>query len=75
MIGFFFMFWLSLIDGKYEVGAIYIRCINCRKKTDLYLINSKFEDLITKFVFNVILHYVGMLWIICSNEKMRYEIY
>ena len=28
----------------------------------------------TKFVLNEILHHVGMLWIICSNEKIIYEI-
>ena len=30
--------------------------------------------MITKFVFNAILHHVGMPWIICFNEEMKYEI-
>ena len=30
--------------------------------------------MITKFLLNVILHHVGMLWIISSNEEMKYEI-
>ena len=30
--------------------------------------------MITKFVLNVILNHVGMLWIICSNGEMKYEI-
>ena len=29
--------------------------------------------MITKFVLNAILHHVGMLWIISSNEEMKYE--
>ena len=30
--------------------------------------------MITKFVLNVILRNVGMSWIICSKEDMRYKI-
>ena len=30
--------------------------------------------MITKFVLNEILHHVGMSWIICSNEEIKYEI-
>ena len=30
--------------------------------------------MITKFVLNAILHHVGMSWIICSNNKILYEI-
>ena len=30
--------------------------------------------MMTKIVLNLILHYVGMSWIICSNEEMKYEI-
>ena len=29
--------------------------------------------MITKFVLNAILHHVGMLWIIFSNDEMKYE--
>ena len=29
--------------------------------------------MITKFVLNAILRHVGMLWIICPNEEMKYE--
>ena len=31
--------------------------------------------MITKFVLNTILHHLGMSWIICSNEEIKYEIY
>ena len=68
------MFQFRLIGDKYEVEAIAIRFINCKKETGLYLINSIFEEMITKFVLNAIFHHVGMSWIICSNEKIKYEI-
>ena len=31
--------------------------------------------MITKFVLNEILYHVVMLWIISSNNEMKYEIY
>ena len=74
LLNVFFMFQLCLFDDKYEVEIITIRCINCKKETGLYLINSTFEEIITKFVLNAILHHVGMSWIICSNKEMKYEI-
>ena len=30
--------------------------------------------MITKFVLNTILHHLGMSWIICSNDEIKYEI-
>ena len=33
----FAMFEVRLIDDKDEVEAIYIKCINCKKETGLYL--------------------------------------
>ena len=45
-----------------------------KNETGLYLRNSTFEEIITKFVLNEVLHNVGMLWISCSNEKIKYEI-
>ena len=67
------VFELVLIDDREKVEAIYIRCINCKKETCLYLRTSTLEEIITKYVLNAILHHVGMSWIICSNEKIKYE--
>ena len=67
-------FELRLIDDNGEVEAISIRCINCKNETGLYLRNSTLEEMITKFLLNAILHHVVISWIICSNEKMKYEI-
>ena len=60
----FSMFEFRLIDYRDKVKAVYIRCINCKKETGLYLGNSTLEENITKFVLNETLHYVGMSWII-----------
>ena len=35
--------------------------------------NTTFEEIVTKFVLNEIFYYVGMSWIISSNEEMKYE--
>ena len=74
LLKLFAMFQLNVIDEKYEVEAIATSCINGKKETGLYLRISTFEEMITKFVLNAILYNVGMSWIVCSNEKMRYEI-
>ena len=68
------MFELRLIDDKDKSDAIYIRCINFKKATGLFLRNSTFEEMITKFVLNTILHHVGMSWIIRPNKEMKYKI-
>ena len=39
----FAMFELCLIDDINKVGAIAIRCINCKKETFLYLTNLTLE--------------------------------
>ena len=54
-----------------------IKCINCKRKTTL---DSKtnftwlYNDIVTKFVLNTMLHHVGMSWIISSNQEMDYVI-
>ena len=53
-----------------------LKCINCRQETGL---NSEttftwfYDKFITKFVLNVMLHNVGMSWIISSNQEMEYD--
>ena len=51
---------------------IAIKCINCKKETGLYLQNSTFERMITKFLLNAILYHMGVSWIISSNDEMKY---
>ena len=68
------MFELRLSDDRYYLEAIASRCINCKKATGLFLRTSTLEEMITKFVLNAIMHHVGMLSTISSNEEMKYEI-
>ena len=70
----FAMFELRLNYDKEKMDVIYIRCINCKRKTGLFLKNTTFHEMITKFVLNKTLHHVGMSWIISSNKEMKYEI-
>ena len=64
---------MRLIDDRDKVEDIDIRCTNCKKETGLYLKTSTLKEMTTKFLLNAILYHVGMLGIICSNGKMKYE--
>ena len=73
------MLQLRLFSNKnYDEGnvadLISIRCINCNKETELRLKDTPIEEIITKTKLNAILHHMGMSWIICSNNKILYEI-
>ena len=67
------MFELCLLGDKEKMDDIDIRCINCKREKCLFLKNTTFEEMVTKFVLNAILHHVGMLCLISSNEEMKYE--
>ena len=67
------MFELRLLSDEEKMDVIYIRCINCKRKTGLFLKSITLEEMVTKFVLNAILHHVGMLWIISSNKETKYE--
>ena len=54
--------------------AIDINIRNCNKDTGLYLKDTTIEEMITKFVLNLIFHRVVMSWIILPNNEMLYEI-
>ena len=69
----FAMFELHLLYDDEKLDVMSIRCINCKRETGLFLKNTTFEEIVTKFVLNEILHHVGMSWIICSNDKMEYD--
>ena len=53
--------------------AIYIKCSNFHISTGLRLKDKKVEETITQFVLNLVLHHVGLSWIISSNKQMIYE--
>ena len=56
----FAVFEFHLIDYRDKVKAIAISCVLCKKETGLYLRTSTYEEMISKFVLNAILHHVGM---------------
>ena len=56
------------------VEAIDIQCRNFHRNTGLYLEDKTVEEIITPFVFNSVLHHVGLSWIFSSNKRVKYEI-
>ena len=76
LLKIFAMFEIRLSSGENKLDVVSIKCINCKRETCL---DSKtnftwvYDEIITKFVLNAILHHVGMLWIIISNQEMSYK--
>ena len=71
----FAMFEILLSYKKGILDVLFLKYINFKRVTCLYeKINSwVFDEVITKFLLNAILHHVGMSWIISSNQEMEYE--
>ena len=42
---------------------------------DIDIMNTTYQDIITSFLLNTMLHHVGMLWIIEAHEKLQYDMY
>ena len=40
---------------------------------DVDNLNTTYQDIITTFVFNTMLHHVSMLWIIETHEQLQYD--
>ena len=49
-----------------------INCSTCGKETmiDVDNLDTTYQDIITTFVLNKVLHHVGMLWIIETHEQL-----
>ena len=66
-----------MISGYEYLETLSIKCINSKREAGL---NSEtsftwvYDEIVTKFVLNEMLHHVGMSWIISSNREMEYEI-
>ena len=70
------MFEIRLCYKEEIFVLVSLKCINCERETCLYSETSfswVFDEIITKFVLNAILHHVGMSWIIISNKEIKYE--
>ena len=53
-------------DDQNKVENIAIRCSNCGKETMVSMdnMNNTYQDIITSFVLNTVLHHFGISWII-----------
>ena len=62
-------------DKKQTVEKVPIRCGNCGKETMIYLdiLENDYQEIITTFVLNTMLHHVGMIWIIENHEYLKYD--
>ena len=67
----FAMFEIRLSYTEGNLDIVYLKCIKCKRETYLDSETSfywVFDEVITKFVSNKIIHHVGMSWIISSNK-------
>ena len=53
----FSMFELRLSYKEGNLDVVYLSGINCKRETGLFLKNNSFDEMITKFVLNAILHH------------------
>ena len=66
-----------MIYGDKYLYTVSLKCINCKREKGLNSENDftwVYDEIITKFLLNAMLHHVGMSWIISSNQEMDYEI-
>ena len=63
LLKMFSMFEIRLGFGDEDLDTLYLKCINCKRETGL---NSEtsftwvYDEIVTKFVLNEMLHHVGM---------------
>ena len=71
------MFEIRLSYGEKYLDTVYLKCIHFKREIGLNPETSftwVYDEIVTKFVLNEMLHHVGMSWIISSNKEMNYEI-
>ena len=61
-------------DLKQTVEKFAIIYSHCGKETmiDVDLLENDYQEIITTFVLNTMLHHIGMIWIIENNEDLKY---
>ena len=76
LLKMFSMFEIRLSCGDDNLDTLSLKCVNCKKETGL---NAKtgfkgfYDEVITQFVLNAMLHHVGRSWIISSKKEMDYD--
>ena len=70
------MFEILLSFGDGDLNMVSLNCINCKKEAGLNSetrFNWVYDEVITQFVLNAMLHHVGVSWIISSKKEMDYD--
>ena len=76
LLKMFSMFEIRLSFGDDYLDIVSLECFNCKRETGLNAetgFNRFYDEVITKFVLNEMLHHVGMSWIIISKKEMDYD--
>ena len=80
LLKMFILFKLRLCHNKvivYEtfVKNVAIRYRNCGKSTGISMnnININYNDIITQFLLNTILHNFGISWTVETNHQCKYD--
>ena len=75
LLKMFSMFEIRLSCGDDDLDKVCLKCINCKREKGLNAetgFNRFYDEVITQFVLNAMLHHVGMSWIISSKKEMDY---
>ena len=76
LLKMFSMFEIRLSCGDDDLGKVCLKCVNFKKETGLSAETSFkgfYDEVITQFVLNTMLHHVGMSWIISSIKETNYD--
>ena len=72
LLEMFSMFEIRLSCGDDDLEKVCLKCVNSKKETVLNAetgFKEFYDEVITQFVLNAMLHNVGMSWIISSKRK------
>ena len=75
-LNIFSMFEIRLSCGDDDLNKVGLKCINCKKETGLSAetgFREFYDEVITQFVLNAMLHHVGMSWTISSKKETNYD--
>ena len=64
--------------GDNDLDVVSLKRINCKRETGLNAetpFSWVYDEVITKFLLNTMLHHFGMSWITRSNKEMEYDKY
>ena len=73
LLKMFSMFEIQLSCGVDDLDIVSLKCINCKRETGLNAetgFNEFYDEVITQFVLNEMLHHVGMSWISAQKRKL-----